>query len=96
MRKCALYQLKRRFSEKAGTLGTRKVDTSLDFYKKLRIYKEKSNFGLINSRLVWMACERDMIVDNGEYLYNMSTKLIGTLSPSYLLHQSIIPFLLIN
>jgi len=78
MRKCILYGLNRRFSERLKSINNKKIDTSLEFYKKLRIYKDKSAFGLFNSKVVWMACERDIIVDNGEQLYKMSSSILGS------------------
>jgi len=76
MRKCLIKQLNRRFSERVkGWQNT--VNNSVDHYKKLRIYKESSTLGLLNSRLVWTVCERDILVDNGEKLYKLSTSILG-------------------
>jgi hypothetical protein len=77
MRKYMIKQLHRSFSERIKTWQG-KVNSSVDHYKKLRIYKESSTLALIRSRLVWTVCERDILVDNGEQLYKLSTSILGT------------------
>lgn len=76
MRKFIFPQLQRRFSERIKTWQG-KVNSSVDHYKKLRIYKESSTLALVRSRLVWTVCEKDILVDNGEQLYKLSTSILG-------------------
>jgi len=77
MRKCLQYKIGRSFGELIKAINRKKIDNSKCFYKQLRIYKEKSNGGLANAKVVWSLCELDSVVDNGNFLYDMSKKLFG-------------------
>merc|ERR1711976_405510 len=77
MRKCLNYRLGRRFGDIIKTINKKKIDNSTCFYKQLRIYKEKSNTGLANAKIVWSICELDSVVDNGNFLYYLSKRLFG-------------------
>lgn len=69
----------REFSQNAKQINKKvgSMEWSLDYYKNLRIYKDKTTVELMNAKMVWNLCKLDKIVDNGELLYNFSSKIIG-------------------
>lgn len=55
-------------------------DSDLNYYKNLRIFKEKSTAELVNLFMLNKLLHYSIFVNNADFLYKLSAKILGNQS----------------